>query len=701
MTRRANAAGDGATAVVSVQRTDERSDSAAVSLGERIGRRLGIDPAADATALIVTAASGRRVGAVVVGKADGEPHGVGMLDPLATRLGVGDGAHVTVERAAPTSTDRIVVAPVADLSVNGGRDAVRTALSDRPAVVGDLVSVSLLGDSLEVPFRLVDIQPEGATRVNADTEVGVRSGPAPEPDVGDCAVPPTTVGGYDSTIEAIDAGVVGPLVASDAYAVGGRSAASGVIVAGPAGVGKSHHVRRAAWAANASLVRVDTARLVANRGAADDRLEAAAERAATASRALVHIDGLDVLTDDGNSGSDAVVQRLARWIGRLVGRSSTVVVGEAIDPDALPQGLVRGDRLSRHVRVPRPDAADRTAVFRTLTDGIQLGPEVDLQRLGERTVGYVAADLVGLRGHVVATAIDRSEQGRVTVRAADVTTALAEMTPATVDAVDVPDVSFEDVGGLTEAKRELTRAVEWPLQYPDQLARLGIDAPGGVLLCGPPGTGKTLVARAVASTSDANFFSVAGPELFDKFVGESERAVRELFERAREAAPAVVFFDELDALGSVRTDEGGRAPERVVSQLLTELDGLDHRGGVTVVGATNRQDRIDPALLRPGRFERVVEVGLPERTARRHILEIHARDRPIRGVNFDALAARTEGYSGSDLAAVLREASRLAFEQFLEADGGRGDDSAGEVVVNGRHVEAALDRVTPSQLDED
>jgi len=232
----------------------------------------------------------------------------------------------------------------------------------------------------------------------------------------------------------------------------------------------------------------------------------------------------------------------------------------------------------------------------------------------------------------------------------------------------VPSTSFEDIGGLAAPKRELTRAVEWPLQYPEALSRLGVDAPAGVLLYGPPGTGKTMLARAVASTTDANFLTVDGPELLNKYVGESERRVRQLFTRARDSAPAVVFFDEVDALGSARAGDGdSSATERVVSQLLTELDGLHPREQVTVIGATNRPDRIDDALTRPGRFDRVVEVPLPDPEARQEIIRIHTRDRPTEPLDIDEIATKTEGYSGSDISAVLQEASLLALEEHLGA----------------------------------
>jgi transitional endoplasmic reticulum ATPase len=338
-----------------------------------------------------------------------------------------------------------------------------------------------------------------------------------------------------------------------------------------------------------------------------------------------------------------------------------------------------------------------------LTRGLDLGAEVELTAVADRTLGYVAADLVSFRARIIEAALARTDgtAGSQTLTAADVDTALAETTPSAAPPVgSVPSISFDDIGGLADVKRELTRAIEWPLTYADSLSRLGVDSPAGVLLYGPPGTGKTMLARAVASTTDANFLTVDGPELLNKYVGESERRVRQLFERARDSAPAVVFFDELDALGSARTDDGGSAaPARVVSQLLTELDGLQPREQITVIGATNRPDRIDDALTRPGRFDRLVEVPLPDEDARREILRIHARDRPVEDLDVDRVVDRTAGYSGSDIAAVLQEACLLALEAALgdaAVDTDAMATSATDLVVGREDVARALDRIEPS-----
>jgi transitional endoplasmic reticulum ATPase len=668
------------------------ADADGVALPPPLADALGVT---DGDAVVLTATVGARTVATVSVDGGLPTDGVRLAASLADGLGVDDDARVTVAAATPTRAERVTVAPVADLAVRGGAESVAAALADRPLLVGDTVAVSLLGGSLEVPFRVTDTRPEGVVTTDADTEIDIAAGPAGRTgaDTATRPVPPAGVGGYEATVDECRSALVAPLTSEDAYTVGGASAAAGVLLEGQAGVGKTHHVRHAAWRADAGVVRVDAARLARDgRGAVDDYLEERAARATTQPRAIVHVDELGALADDDGSPT---ARRLGAWIERLREQPGVVVVGETTDAEALPTTLVRGGRLSRRVAVPRPDAAARTAVLTVLTDGLGLASNVDLEAVAQRTLGYVAGDLLAVRARAIEAALARDG---TLVSAADFDAAVEGTTPSAVPSVDasVPDVSFDDVGGLEDAKRELVRAVEWPIAYPEALAQLGVDAPAGVLLYGPPGTGKTLLARAVAASTDANFLSVDGPELFDKYVGESEKGVRRVFERAREAAPAVVFFDELDALGSARAGDGAEAPERVVSQLLTELDGLQTRDQVTVIGATNRPDRIDEALLRPGRFDRRVEVPLPDRTAREAILRIHAANKPIADLDAGALAERTEGYSGSDLAALVREACLLALEDRLAETGADPDAAVGDLVVEPRHVEAALDRVGPS-----
>jgi transitional endoplasmic reticulum ATPase len=474
-----------------------------------------------------------------------------------------------------------------------------------------------------------------------------------------------------------------------------------------------------AAAADASVIPLDLLDSGDSRG--DETMADVADRARSESPALVHVEDIDALAPAGDPGDRSDAQRrrtvrLRRLLDDLADATGVVVVGEAHEPDDVHRSLRRAGRFDREVEFRPPDADDRREILAVHTRALELGADVDLDGLAERTHGFVGADLASLCRSAVAAAVRRAdaagESVPTAVTAADVESALAEVSPSGMReaTVEVPTVSFDDVGGLAEAKRELVRAVEWPLRYPGLFDRLGITPPQGVLLYGPPGTGKTLLARAVASATDANFLSVKGPELLDKYVGESERAVRGVFERARENAPAVVFFDEVDAVSPERGDDSGAA-ERVVSQLLTELDGLERLEGVTVIGATNRPDRIDPALLRPGRFERIVGVPVPDEAAREAIFGVHTRSMPLSpDVDLVSLARRTDGYTGSDIEAVVREAGMLAMEATLSGTGPSGDGRAGDagldgtapgeglpdVLVDMAEFEAALESSRPS-----
>lgn len=647
-------------------------------------------------AVVVTTATGARAAAVVAVAGRVEPETVRVEAEYADHVGLEAGERVVLEPVTPGRASSVTVAPVAALSVRGGRDAVARVLAGRTLLSGETFDVTLVGGSLSVPFRVLDTVPDGVVEVDAETTVSVGSGPAGVATDEQGPVPSTAVGGYQATVETCRSTLARPLTNPDAHTLDGAACTTGVLVTGQSGVGKSHHIRHAAWLADAAIVRLDATRLAGTGvDAGMEYLDTVLTRAMRQPRAVVHVEGLDAFAGDTDRGPKPAVERFAAWLDHTVDRDGVMVAAETRDASGLADTLTRGDRFGRRVEVPRPDDDDRAAVFETLTRGLQLGDRVNPGVVSERTPGYVPADLVALRARLLEAALDRASaaDSPPTVTAGDLETALDAISPsASAATVDVPDVGFDDVGGLPTAKRELVRAVEWPLRYPDALDRLGIDPPGGVLLYGPPGNGKTLLARAVASTTDANFIGVDGPELFDRYVGESERAVRDVFNRAHDTAPAVVFFDEVDALSATRAEEGSAAPERVVSQLLTELDGLEGREGVTVLGATNRLDRIDPALVRPGRFDRTVHVGRPAQEAREEILRIHAEGRPLQGVDLGELAARTEGFSGSDLAALLREASLAALSTAM--GDGRTPADVSDLVVGPEHVEAALSRVS-------
>ncbi|MFB6167616.1 MAG: AAA family ATPase, partial [Haloferacaceae archaeon] len=376
----------------------------------------------------------------------------------------------------------------------------------------------------------------------------------------------------------------------------------------------------------------------------------------------------------------------------------------------------RPGRFDREIEIGVPDRDGREEILQIHTRGMPLGDEVDLARYADNTHGFVGADLENLAREAAMTAlrrirpeldletdeIDASVLESVAVTERDIREALKGIEPSALREVfvETPDVTWDDVGGLEEATARLREAIEWPLVHADAYERVALDPAKGVLLHGPPGTGKTLLAKAVANEADANFVSVKGPELFDKYVGESEKGVRETFATARENAPTVVFFDEIDAIATERGRGAGdsNVGERVVSQLLTELDGLEELEDVVVVAATNRPDLIDSALLRPGRLDRHVAVTEPDEDARREILQIHTRDRPLADdVDLDDLAARTEGYVGADLAALCREAAQIAVRDHVDAAEAGEASAVDDLVLTADHFERALIEVDPEE----
>ena len=395
----------------------------------------------------------------------------------------------------------------------------------------------------------------------------------------------------------------------------------------------------------------------------------------------------------------------------LESRGRVIVIGATNRPNALDPALRRPGRFDREIEIGIPDRDARREILSIHTRGVPLADDVDLDRLADMTHGYVGADLAALVKEAAMHAlrrvlpdidleqeeIPREILEKLVVTWDDFMHAYREMQPSTMREVLIerPNVRWDDIGGLEDVKQELREVVEWPLKYRKVFEHMKAEIPKGILLYGPPGTGKTLLAKAVATESEANFISVKGPEFLSKWVGESERAVREAFRKARQAAPAVIFIDEIDAIAPTRgTETGTKVTERVVSQLLTEMDGLEPLHSVTVIAATNRPDLLDPALLRPGRFDRLVYVPPPDEKARLEIFRIHTRGRPLADdVDLEELARRTEGYTGADIAAVVNEATMLAIREYISEGG---DPEAPENArVSMKHFQEALKRVKP------
>jgi transitional endoplasmic reticulum ATPase len=476
----------------------------------------------------------------------------------------------------------------------------------------------------------------------------------------------------------------------------GTTISLGVLITGPAGSGKSTLVRAVAAAVGAKVTGVWAPEIAAlTNNAAAERLRAASAEVRGAGPAVLLIPDVEALAPRDQPGPVATVFR--QVLAQVV-RDGAAVVCTTSRPEAVDPSLRAPDLLAVQLAVPLPDAAMRREQLAVLTRAMPLADDVRLDDLAGRTPGFVAADLAALAREAGVRAALRQKSNAVSVSMVDFEAALEVVRPTSMadSTLELAKVTLDDVGDMAEVKQVLTESVLWPLTYPDTFARLGVQPPRGVLLYGPPGCGKTYLVKAVAGTGKANVLSVKGAELLSKWVGESERAVRELFRRAREAAPTLVFLDEVDALAPVRgqASDGGTT-DRVVASLLTELDGVEPLRNVVVVGATNRPDLVDPALLRPGRLERLVFVPPPDGTARAEILRAAARGVPLASdVDLDALAASLDGFSAADCSALIREAALAAMRESLEA----AQVTAAHVATARERVRASLDPVQVALL---
>jgi transitional endoplasmic reticulum ATPase len=639
---------------------------------------------------------------------------------------------ISVADAAEVRVDVPVSVPDEDLRRTVARD-----LLDRPLRAGETVRLERLG----VRATVTETDPEGTVRVTERTDVSVvghgaasggggesrgrsRAGAAgdagsgrdgsgtgreaePDPrtvtggppaEEADYGVSYEDIGGLDEELELVREMIELPLTEPDLFARLGIDPPKGVLMHGPPGTGKTLIARAVANEVDAHFEVINGPEIVSKyKGDSEQELR---DRFATATAnqpAIVFIDELDSIAgarDDDADMETRLVAQLLTLLDGLEERGEVVVIGATNRVDSIDPALRRGGRFDREIEIGAPGEAGRREILDVHTRGMPLAEDVDLDALAARTHGFVGADLESLvKEAAMAVLRDRANREELVVTAADFESAMGSVEPSAMReyVAEAPRATFADVGGLEEAKQTLTEAVMWPLQFERLFEATNTDPPSGVLLYGPPGTGKTLLARALAGESEVNFISVDGPEILDRYVGESEKAVRKLFDRARQAAPSIVFLDEIDAVAG-RRGETHEVTERVVSQLLTELDGLESNPNVVVLAATNRREALDPALLRPGRLESHVEVPLPDEAARLAVLEVHAHEKPLgEDVDLEALAAETDGYSGAELAALVREASMRAIREFAREVGpAEANERAEEVRITTLHFDAAM-----------
>ena len=635
---------------------------------------------------------------------------------------VGIGERVTIRKAEERKADRVVLAPPEEASVQFGSDAagmVKRQILKRPVVERDIVPVMsstnhpfMRSPGQAIPLIAVETEPDGVCLVTEDTEVELREEPISGFEKAGGGITYEDIGGLQGEIQRVREMVELPMKHPQIFKKLGIEPPQGVLLHGPPGTGKTLLAKAVANETSASFFSIAGPEIISKYyGESEQQLREIFEDAKEDSPSIIFIDELDSIApkreDVTGEVERRVVAQLLTMMDGLETRGQVIVIAATNRVDSVDPALRRPGRFDREIEIAVPNETGRTEILQIHTRGMPLSDDVDLGLLADETHGFVGADIESLTKEAAMKAlrrylpeIDLDEEDippslidRMIVKREDFRGALNEVEPSAMREVlvELPKITWDDVGGLESAQQQVEEAVEWPLSQPEKFGRMGIEPPKGVLLYGPPGTGKTLMAKAVANETNANFISVKGPQLLSKWVGESEKAIRQTFRKARQVSPTVIFFDELDSLAPARGQEmGNNVSERMVNQLLTELDGLEEMGDVMVIGATNRPDMIDPALLRSGRFDRLVMVGQPDVGGREQILKIHTHDTPLSpDVSLREVAEITDGYVGSDLESIGREAAMEALRE---------SDDADEVEM--RHFRNALESVRPTITDD-
>ncbi|MFC7223267.1 CDC48 family AAA ATPase [Halalkalicoccus sp. GCM10025322] len=677
----------------------------------------------------------RAVARVWPGYPEDDGRGVVRIDGrLRQEANVGIDDRVSIEKADVKPATEITIATPQNLRIQGNiGPLVRDRLSGQAITQGQTVRVGfgigpMSGSSgREIPLKIADTSPSGTVVVTDGTEIAISEKPAEQIREGASGAedsPNVTyedIGGLDRELEQVREMIELPMRHPELFQQLGIEPPKGVLLHGPPGTGKTLMAKAVASEVDASFHTISGPEIMSKYyGESEEQLREIFDEAEENAPAIVFIDEIDSIAPKrGETSGDVerrVVAQLLSLMDGLEERGQVIVIGATNRVDAIDPALRRGGRFDREIEIGVPDKEGRREILQVHTRGMPLAEGINLERYAENTHGFVGADIATLTREAAMNALRRIRP-ELDLEAEEIDADVLEALEVTEDDfkqslkgiepsalrevfVEVPDISWEQVGGLADTKERLRETIQWPLDYPEVFEAMDLEAAKGVLLYGPPGTGKTLLAKAVANEAESNFISIKGPELLNKFVGESEKGVREVFSKARENAPTVIFFDEIDSIAGERGQRSGDSGvgERMVSQLLTELDGLEELEDVVVIATTNRPDLIDSALLRPGRLDRHVHVPVPDEDARRAIFEVHTREKPLADdVDLDWLADETDGYVGADIEAVCREASMAATREFINSvDPEDAIDSVGNVRVRREHFEQALREVNAS-----
>mgnify|MGYP001468915170 FL=1 len=638
---------------------------------------------------------------------------------IRKNAGVSLGDRVTVSKVDAKICTKLVLSPVMANKQKvkfgpGIEGFARRGLNKRPVVAGDRIFIpgmTLFAEAL--PFAVLQTTPKGIVQVNSDTDIVIKDEAIDDDDVGQSqGITYEDIGGIGTQLLKVREMIELPLKHPELFRRLGIDPPKGVLLHGPPGTGKTMIAKAVATETNAHFTSINGPEIISKYyGESEKQLREIFDEAANNAPAIVFVDEIDSICPKREDVSGEVERRVVAQMLTLMdgmqGRDNVIVIGATNRRDAMDPALRRPGRFDREIEIGVPDRDGRKEILDVHTRQMPIADDFDVDWVLENSYGFVGADLAALVRESAMKAlrrylpeIDLEEETippevleKMEVNMSDFRVAIREIEPSALREiyVEIPDVSWESVGGLTEIKDRLKESVEWPLTKPELFEHFGIKPPRGIVLFGAPGTGKTLLAKAIANEAKANFISIKGPELISKWVGESEKAIREIFKKAKQSAPSIIFLDEFESIAGMRSSNsqsgGSDVANRVVNQLLASMDGVESLDGVIIVAATNRPEMIDPALLRSGRFERVLHVPPPDKPAREAIMGIHASGMPLSKFSMKDVLGGMDGFTGADIEAVCREAALIAMR-------------AGKKKVTKGHFEDAISRVRPTVTPE-
>ena len=638
---------------------------------------------------------------------------------IRKNAGVSLGDRVTVSKVDAKICTKLVLSPVMANKQKvkfgpGIEGFARRGLNKRPVVAGDRIFIpgmTLFAEAL--PFAVLQTTPKGIVQVNSDTDIVIKDEAIDDEDVGQSqGITYEDIGGIGSQLLKVREMIELPLKHPELFRRLGIDPPKGVLLHGPPGTGKTMIAKAIATETNAHFTSINGPEIISKYyGESEKQLREIFDEAANNAPAIVFVDEIDSICPKREDVSGEVERRVVAQMLTLMdgmqGRDNVIVIGATNRRDAMDPALRRPGRFDREIEIGVPDREGRKEILDVHTRQMPISDDFDVDWVLENSYGFVGADLAALVRESAMKAlrrylpeIDLDEETippevleKMEVKMDDFRLAIREIEPSALREiyVEIPDVSWESVGGLTEIKDRLKESVEWPLTKPELFEHFGIKPPRGIVLFGAPGTGKTLLAKAIANEAKANFISIKGPELISKWVGESEKAIREIFKKAKQSSPSIIFLDEFESIAGMRSSNsqsgGSDVANRVVNQLLASMDGVESLDEVIIVAATNRPEMIDPALLRSGRFERVLHVPPPDKPARESIMNIHSAGMPLSTFSMKDILGGMDGFTGADIEAVCREAALIAMR-------------AGKKKVTKGHFEDAISRVRPTVTPE-